>query len=69
MSFVAREIEKLNRALNETPEGDRRAELYAAQQALSWALDPTGFKAPYAMITGIQEGSVDCSSPVRPLQS
>ena len=33
---------------------DREYEkLYAAQQALSWALDPTGFKAPYDVITGI----------------
>lgn len=62
MGFVERELAKLSRALVSDPDGVRYAELYAAQQALSWSLDPQGFKPPFAMITGIQEGSGDCSA-------
>lgn len=42
------------------------AALYAAQQALAWAMNPQGFASPYAMITGIREGSEDCLADSRP---
>jgi hypothetical protein len=31
---------------------DERGQLYAVQQALVWASEPTGFKAPYDMVVG-----------------
>lgn len=59
MGFVDRELEKLSRALCEN--GDRYAELYAAQQALGWATDPKAFRSPYNMIMGIPAETADCS--------
>jgi hypothetical protein len=41
-------------------------ELYAAQQALAWALDPTGFAAPFTTITGTRADSEDCPAELRP---
>ena len=58
MSFIQREIDRLNaEIIPGTPNHDS---LYAAQQALAWALEPSGIKSPYEMIMGIQEGSEDC---------
>ena len=62
MSFLQREIERLRQALQD-PNSNRYAELYAAQQALSWAIEPDGFKSPHKMITGIQKNSEDCPAP------
>jgi hypothetical protein len=66
MSFVQRELNKIRRALGtpETnPEYDR---LYAAQQALAWALEPDGFAFPLRMINvDTPEGSEDCSAHPR----
>lgn len=67
MSFIHRELEKLSRAVLADPSGSKEA--YAAQQALSWALDPQAFKAPSAMLTGIPEGSEDCPECRDPLPS
>lgn len=67
MSFVQREIDRLNGALN-SGAGDR-SELYAAQQALSWALEPGGIRSPYEVIIGIPGDSKDYSAPNRPLPS
>jgi len=56
MGFIQRElarIAKLLPTLTGTPEYDQ---LYAAQQALSWALEPNGFKSPIDLVAGIQEG-------------
>ena len=65
MGFVDRELEKLSRALCENPNGDRYAELYAAQQALGWATDPKAFRSPYNMIMGILADKADCSVDIR----
>lgn len=65
MSAIARELELLGRALRKTS-GGRYDEVYAAQQALSWAQDPQSFKAPSVMLTDIREGSEDCSDFPRP---
>jgi hypothetical protein len=62
MSFIQRELERIGSELT-TSQSARYAELYAAQQALVWALEPTGFKSPYDMLVQIkdtQEGSKDC---------
>ena len=67
MIHVTKEADRLRSALLRTPEGDTYDCLYAAQQALAWALDPTGFKSPFDLVTGT--GSGDCSERNRPPQS
>lgn len=68
MSFVQRELDRIRSALSSNSE--RYAELYAAQQALAWVLEPTGFKPPFETITmGTQEGSGDYSERSHPPQS
>jgi len=69
MSFIQRELDRIAIALNKQTAGDEYERLYAAQQALSWALEPGGFKSPYAEIMGIQEGSEDYSVDPHPPQS
>lgn len=44
--FVARELEAIGVALQQRQPPKRHAELYAAQQALSWATDPLNFDSP-----------------------
>jgi hypothetical protein len=50
MSFIQRLLDRIGNTLRRNPALGRYAELYAAQQALMWALEPDGFKAPYDMI-------------------
>lgn len=67
MSFIQREIVRIRTALLDPANaGEPYKRLYAAQQALAWATDPTAFKAPYSAVMGIQEGSEDCSGNPRP---
>jgi hypothetical protein len=74
---VARELERLEKALREPQTDDRYCQLYAAQQALAWALDPSAAASPYATIQrglvkplrGTQEGSADCQAVGRPPES
>lgn len=58
-ALIEGEIEKLWAAANT----DRsRNQLYcAAQQALSWALDPANFRSPLDFVRDIPLGSPDCS--------
>jgi hypothetical protein len=64
MSFIQREIDRI-RALIINGE-ERSEELYAAQQALEWVLEPSAIKSPFEMITGIREGLEDCPAPSNP---
>jgi len=69
MSFVQRELDRISKALLEPRLADDTREysqLYAAQQALAWALEPTGFKPPYSTIRDNGEGSEDCPSSSYP---
>lgn len=66
MEHVQAELERIRVRLVNRPHPNEHAGLYAAQQALEWALDPSGFKAPYAMVTGIREASRDCCPTSRP---
>ncbi len=50
MSFIQRELDRVGIALQQSEPNPRYAELYAVQQALMWALEPSGFKAPYDML-------------------
>jgi hypothetical protein len=69
MSFVQRELARIERALHAPNSGERYGQLYAAQQALTWALDPESVATPLKVIdgglvtppTGTPEGSGDCS--------
>jgi hypothetical protein len=50
-SFIHRENEKLERELHKAEmDGVLYAQIYAARQALSWALDPNAFASPYAFL-------------------
>lgn len=62
MSFIHRELDRIGDALRADPESNDYDRLYAAQQALSWATDPEGFKSPFGLIMGTQEAKEDCPS-------
>jgi hypothetical protein len=51
MGFVEREMQRLGRDLCADPRPAREAEMYAAQQALAWVLDPEITMSPYDMFT------------------
>ena len=69
MGFIQRELDRIAIALRRAPSPECYARLYAAQQALSWALEPRGFKSPYEAITGTQGDSEDCPANPRRLPS
>lgn len=53
MSFIQREIDKLSAELAKTEiDTPEHTALHAAQQALSWALEPHAYASPYGMLTG-----------------
>lgn len=54
MSFIQREIDRLTKKLQEPQPEEIKSQLYAALTALSWALEPGGFKYPHDMIMGIE---------------
>jgi hypothetical protein len=63
MPLLARELAQISLALRDPDNREQYSRLYAAQQALSWALEPDGFRRPYDTIKDIQEGLEDCSAP------
>jgi hypothetical protein len=46
MSLIQREIDRIQVALVSIKDERRYQELYAAQQALAWALEPIGMVSP-----------------------
>jgi hypothetical protein len=51
VGFIDRELARVTTKLQAGPlAADERRQLYAVQQALLWALEPTSFKAAYDMI-------------------
>ena len=69
MSFVQKEINRIQNKLKtviDTPTNDR---LFAAQRSLLWSLDPNAVQSPYDMIMGMAANSEDCSDECRPPQS
>jgi len=60
MSFLQREFSRLNEALRDESLSEKKEMLYAAQQAIAWALDPVAYKAPFRFITGRSASSEDC---------
>lgn len=69
MSFIQRELDRIGEALRADPQSNDYDRLYAAQQALAWATDPSNYASPMKHIRGTQEGSEDCSDAPRPLPS
>ena len=77
INSARRELERIERALRDPQTDERYCQLYAAQQALAWAINPSGFASPYATIqrglirplSDIQEGSGGCPALRRPPQS
>ena len=69
MSFIQRELDRVQRAMRDPSKGDHYDELYAAQQALVWALEPNGYASPVKMLTGIPGDSEGCSAPLHPPSS
>ena len=69
MSFLQRELGRVQRALRDPLNKSRYAELYAAQQALAWASEPNGYASPVTMLMGIPGGSGDCSVQPHPVPS
>lgn len=66
LGHVRAELDRLQFALHrEPPISDRRGQLYAAQQALAWALDPGGIMSPLALIERNAGGSADCWAETR----
>jgi len=67
MGFIQREIDRLRIELTDSSHGPHYAELYAVQQALSWATEPDGFRAPFDMVMGTPLKTEDCPSEPHPL--
>lgn len=61
MSFVQREYDRVQAALVSGKHSDKRDELMAAQQALSYALEPNGIMPPVQFILGTPGDSPGCS--------
>ena len=54
MGFVQRELGRVTAKLQAGPlPADEYGKFYAIQQALAWSLEPTGFRAPYDMVSSI----------------
>ena len=65
MGFIERELARLHKALDGAAGNPRQPEIYAAQQALCWALDPQAYASPFNFVTGTQgglEGYPECHS-------
>lgn len=60
MGFIERELARITDALQSGSCGERREEFYAVQQALSWALEPGGYRSPFSLLADTQEGLADC---------
>lgn len=50
MGFIDRELARIAAAMADEANEGQRGELYAAQQALKWATEPTGYAAPLDMV-------------------
>src|SRR3569832_273867 len=64
MTCIQHELRRIQSVLTENQLPAKYSELYAAQQALDWMLDPTMFMAPFDMLAsgGTQGGLGDSSA-------
>ena len=56
MDHVQAELRRIEARLAAHPDPFHHAGLYAAQQALAWAMQPESFAPPVVTVTGISEG-------------
>ena len=52
LGFIEREIRKISSLQSQEKDPETSKRLYACRQALSWAIDPSGFKSPCDWATG-----------------
>lgn len=69
MSFIKRELDRVTTAMQGADTNDQYVQLYAAQQALSWALDPEAAAAPLEVILSGRAERVTSSSAKRSLDN
>ena len=69
MEHVHAEVARIAARLAAYPDPFHHAGLYAAQQALSWALQPDDFASPLNTVLGISEAAGDCSAGSHLLRS
>ena len=69
MEHVHAELRRIESRLAAYPDPFEHAGLYAAQQALAWAMQPDAFASPLATVRGSAASSEDCSAESRHLQS
>ncbi len=78
VGFLARELDRVVKALREPQPPERYSQLYLIRQVLSWSLDPENFMSPVEAVErpgaltvrqGTPEAPEDCSADRRPLLS
>lgn len=69
MEHVHAELRRIESRLAAYPDPFHHAGLYAAQQALVWALQPEAFASPVATVLGSEEASEGCLAESHPLPS
>lgn len=69
MSFIQRELDRIGDTLRANPDASDYDQLYAAQQALSWATDPESFKSPMKLLRGTRAETEGYSGAPHPLPS
>lgn len=57
---IEEECQRLTDAIDDGSYREQHNGLYAARQALLWAMNPESAASPYGVIMGIQEGLRDC---------
>ncbi len=57
--IVERELDRIGAALTQSDPVPRYDELYAAQQALKWTLDPDTYKAPFDLLVPVSDTPED----------
>lgn len=65
MDHIQAELDRISEKLRNYPHPNEHAGLFAAQQALEWARNPTAFQSPFLAVTGSSEDSGDCSGETR----
>lgn len=63
---VREEFKRLDSAINDGSFREQHNKLYAARQALAWALQPEAYRSPYDSIMGNQPTSANCQAEHRP---
>ena len=68
MSTIQNEMDAIQDRIRNGAHPLEQSALFAAQQALAWAINPMAAQSPLTFILGIREGLEDCSEETRPPQ-